>query len=228
MSKHPREEPDIDLGTAGASARREHSRRRSNREARTREKHPRIGEFLLAVRDAPTHETQWAQGASGEEVVAAALAKRCGPDVVVLHDRAVPGSRANIDHIAICPTGVYVIDSKRYKGKVAVSKPLFGRAKLTIAGRDKTKLIDSLEKQVELVKSVVAASVVATTRPDVPVHGALCFVDADIPVLGRTTMRGFEMLYPRRLAKRLNAIGALRDDHVRSIAGALAQHFPVA
>jgi hypothetical protein len=223
MSGSPNQEPGLDLGTPGASARREHERRRSNREARTRQKHPRIGNLLLRVRDAPTHETQWARGASGEETVAASLAKRCGPDVVVLHDRAVAGSRANIDHIAVCPTGIYVIDSKRYKGRVTVSRPLFGQEQLTIAGRDKTKLIDSLEKQVEFVKSVVA-----TTELDVPVRGVLCFVDGGIPVLGKTTMRGFELLYPRRLAKRLNAKGPLRDDQMRSIAGKLAPRFPAA
>lgn len=71
--------------------------------------------------------------------------------MLVLHDRRIPGSSANIDHIAVAPSGVWVVDSKRYEGKVAVSKPLFGNAKLTIAGRDKTKLVDGLAKQVGLV-----------------------------------------------------------------------------
>ncbi len=52
----------------------------------------------------------------------------------MLHDRRIPGSRANIDHIAIATSGVWVIDAKRYKGKVQVSRPLFGQPKLTIAG----------------------------------------------------------------------------------------------
>jgi len=47
-------------------------------------------------------------------MVAAALDNCCRPEVVVLHDRAIPGSRANIDHIGIGPTGVWVIDTKRY------------------------------------------------------------------------------------------------------------------
>jgi hypothetical protein len=37
---------------------------------------------------------------------------------VVLHDLAVPGSRANIDHLAIGPGGVFVIDSKLYTGRL--------------------------------------------------------------------------------------------------------------
>jgi Nuclease-related domain len=36
----------------------------------------------------------------------------------VLHDLAVPGSHANIDHLAIGPGGVFVIDSKLYTGRL--------------------------------------------------------------------------------------------------------------
>src|SRR4051794_11671365 len=183
----------IDLGTAGASARREHERRRANREKRTREKHPVIGGALLALRDDPSHERVWARGAGGEEHVARELAKRLNEGILVLHDRRIPGSRANIDHIAVAPSGVWVIDSKRYKGKVAIETPLLGKAKLTVAGRDQTKLIDGLARQVELVKAAIA--------PEVPVHGALCFVDADLPVVFKLTFHGFPILYPRQLAK---------------------------
>jgi hypothetical protein len=35
-----------------------------------------------------------------------------------LHDLAVPGSRANIDHLVIGPGGVFVIDSKQYRGRL--------------------------------------------------------------------------------------------------------------
>jgi hypothetical protein len=81
----------------------------------------------------------------------------------------------NIDHIAIAPSGVWVVDAKRYKGKVAVSRPLFGEPTLTINGRDKSKLVEGLAQQVALVKAVMVE-----VAPGVPVHGALCFVDADL------------------------------------------------
>ena len=38
--------------------------------------------------------------------------------IAVLHDRRIPGSKANIDHIAITAAGIWVIDAKRYKGDV--------------------------------------------------------------------------------------------------------------
>ena len=85
----------------------------------------------------PTRSVR-ATGARGEEMLADSLVRRC-PDVLLLHDRQLPGSRANIDHIAIAASGVYVIDAKRYKGKIEVQTPLFGTPKLKIAGRDRTK-----------------------------------------------------------------------------------------
>jgi Nuclease-related domain len=214
---------DIDLGTAGASARREHERRRANREDRVRAKHPRIGGALLALSDDPTHETVWDRGAGGEEHVAKFLAKYLNDGVVVLHDRCIPRSRANIDHIAVAPSGVWVIDSKRYKGKVAVSKPLFGKAKLTIAGRDKSKLVEGLAKQVALVEAAMPE-----VAPGVQVRGALCFVDADLPMLGKLSFNGYPLLYPRPLAKRINGDGPLAGKRVRGVAAELARRFPAA
>ena len=70
----------------------------------------------------------------------------------------MPGSRANIDHLAVAPSGVHVIDAKRYKGKIEVRKPFFGDAKLFIGGRDKTKLVDGLERQAEAVRQRSARS----------------------------------------------------------------------
>jgi hypothetical protein len=216
-------EPEIELGTAGASARREHERRRAGREQRTRERHPRLGGVILALQNDPQHERAWARGAGGEEAVAASLAERCNDNVVVLHDRRVPGSRANIDHIAVAPSGVWVIDSKRYEGKVAVSRPLFGKPKLTIAGRDKSKLADGLAAQVDVVRAALDE-----IAADVPLHGTMCFVDADLPLLGTLKFNGFALLYRRALAKRLNADGPLGREQAQRIVAQLAERFPPA
>jgi hypothetical protein len=145
-------------GHAGASARREHARRKARREETTLRRHPRTGKVWLALQEAPQHERRWAHGAGGEELVAEALAKRCRPEVVVLHDRRLSRSRANVDHLAVAPTGVWVIDTKRYSGKIRIEKPMLGAAKLTIAGRDRTKLVEGLSKQVAAVAAVWARS----------------------------------------------------------------------
>ncbi len=144
-------------------------------------------------------------------------------DVVVLHDRRILHSRANIDHIAIASSGVWAIDAKRYKGKVAVRKPLFGSPALTIAGRDKTGLIHALADQVALIDRVLGDVV-----SGVPVHGALCFVDGELPLLGTLTLDGFAIVHPKPLAKRINASGLLPRADVPRLAAHLAQIFPPA
>jgi hypothetical protein len=62
-------------------------------EARTREAHPHLGGLLVAIQQAPQHETAWAHGADGEAQVAAALAKHLDSHTVVLRDRAIPGTQ---------------------------------------------------------------------------------------------------------------------------------------
>ena len=56
-------------------------------EARTREAHPYLGGLLVAIQQAPQHETAWTHGADGEARVAAAHAMHLDSRTVVLHDR---------------------------------------------------------------------------------------------------------------------------------------------
>jgi hypothetical protein len=60
----------------------------------------------------------WRRGAAGEQRTARLLSPLERQGWVVLHDLAVPGSRANIDHLVIGPGGVFVIDSKQYRGRL--------------------------------------------------------------------------------------------------------------
>lgn len=62
----------------------------------------------------------WEKGADGEQAVGAALSS-LGPNWFVLHDVRWPGRRfANIDHLAIGPSGVFVIDAKNWSGAITV------------------------------------------------------------------------------------------------------------
>jgi hypothetical protein len=72
----------------------------------------------------------WRQGAAGERRTARLLAPLERHGWAILHDLAVPGSTANIDHLALGPGGVFVIDSKQYRGRLqldAVGKLWHGR-----------------------------------------------------------------------------------------------------
>lgn len=131
-----------DPGVPGASARREFERRQARREERIRAKHKRLGGLILAVSDDPQSTRAWDVGAAGEEHLGARLNELPGPMLRVLHDRKIPRSSANIDHLAVTPNGVHVIGAKRYRGTPALVveggliRPRI--KKLTVAGRDRT------------------------------------------------------------------------------------------
>jgi hypothetical protein len=110
----------------------------------------------LLLRDAPQHEIAWQRGAAGERAVGDSLEKRLADGMVVLlHDRQMPRSRSNVDHLAVAPSGVYVIDAKDYTGKVRVERPLLGKPKLLVNGRDRTKIVDGLDRQVAAVRDAI-------------------------------------------------------------------------
>ena len=153
-----------DAGLAGASARREYERRTANDQAHIQQQRDRVQAVFgqgfvgrvaarIAVDDRPrTSTTVWQQGAVGEERVAAKLAELAEFGVITLNDRRIPGSRANIDHIAITPWGVWVIDAKRYVGKrpdMFIDGGLFGIggvARLKVGGRNADHLVDGVLK----------------------------------------------------------------------------------
>jgi hypothetical protein len=214
-------------GKAGASARREYERRKALREDRVRTAHPKLGGLLLAVFDDPQSTRAWDQGAIGEERLGHRLDGLIDEGVAILHDRRIPKTKANIDHIAVTSNGVWVIDAKRYKGRPTlrveggIMRPRVER--LLVGRRDCTKLVDGVAKQMVLVAEALAAEGLSA-----PVKGALAFVDADWPLVGGSfTIRGLQVLWPKRLAKMLAEPGKEVAD-VTAIHKALARRLPPA
>lgn len=213
----------VDVGVPGASARREFERRRAQREDRVRTKHPKLGGFLLAISDDPQTTQAWNEGAIGEERLGHRLNEFAGEHLRVLHDRRIPRSRANIDHLAVTPTGVWVIDAKRYVGRphlVVEGGILRPRTeKLLVGNRDCTKLVDAMEKQIEVVRSSIPS--------DVPVRGALCFVEADWPLIGGPfTVRDVLVSAPKRLYPRLREDGPITPAQIEELHRQLADKLP--
>jgi hypothetical protein len=60
----------------------------------------------------------WRRGARGERRTARELDRLTDRAWVVFHDLAVPDSRANVDHLAIGPSGIFLIDSKNWRGRL--------------------------------------------------------------------------------------------------------------
>jgi Nuclease-related domain len=67
---------------------------------------------------ASAEASAWRQGARGERRTARRLRRLTRRGYVAFHDLGMPGSRANIDHLLLGPTGVFVIDSKQYTGRI--------------------------------------------------------------------------------------------------------------
>jgi hypothetical protein len=76
--------------------------------------------WALRFRVSP-ETSAWRRGAAGERRTARLLTRLEWRGWVVLHDLAIPGSPANIDHLMIGPGGVAVVDSKQYRGRLQVS-----------------------------------------------------------------------------------------------------------
>jgi hypothetical protein len=215
----------LDVGTAGASVRREFERRKTMRDERVRAKHPKLGGLLLAISDEPQSTTAWNVGAQGEERLGKGLDALASDTLRLLHDRRIPGSKANIDHLAVTPSGVYVIDAKKYRGRPhlkiegGILRPRVDR--LLVGSRDRTKLVDGLLKQVDVVRAV--------SEDHIPVHGVLCFVEADWPLIGGAfTTRGVQALWPKRLYTQLQGEGSLAPDVIAAIHRTLALSLPAA
>ncbi len=213
-------------GVAGGSAQHEFQRRHDRRQERVQTAHPRIGKVLLAVFDDPQSTTAWSTGAVGEERLGDMLAGVAGQSLRVLHDRRIPRTTANIDHLVVCPTGVYVVDAKRYKGKRPELKVEGGRLRprkefLLVGGRDRTKLVEGMHKQTVLVREALA------DRPDIPVYGVLCFVEADWPLFGGSfSVNGVAVLWLKKLAAVLTQPGPLDADAIEHVQWTLHEAFP--
>jgi hypothetical protein len=77
-----------------------------------------IAFWLIARWSPPGWIENWQGGAYGEQATAKALRALEEEGWIVLHD--LRAGRGNVDHIAIGPGGVYLLDSKRLGGTVSV------------------------------------------------------------------------------------------------------------
>lgn len=119
---------------------------------------------------ADRQQQAWAAGAEGERLVAASLAPLELDGWILLHDVRWPGrDRANLDHVAVGPGGVVVVDSKNWSGEVTVD--------------DGVLRVGTWRKDHELDAVASAVADVAALLPSERRHlvrGALCLVQHDI------------------------------------------------
>ena len=212
-------------GVAGASARREYERRHAKREAELEARFGRLAGVVNFLIDDPQSARAWAKGSEAERQLAEGLTRRIGDRAVLLHDRRIPRSRANIDHLAIAPSGVWVIDAKSYSGPLQRrDKGSWGKVdyRVYINGRDQSRLVNGPLRQAEVVRSALGDEVV-------PIHTALCFVNVEWDFfLKPFQIKGVWVTYSKKLCEKIAEPGPLSPDEVMTVANQLARGLPTA
>jgi len=221
-------ETDAELGVAGASAAAEGSRRRDKRIEEVRRTHgDHAAEVAKAMAEHDNAAT-WGKGSKGESRLAAFVEREVGDAVIPLHDRLIPGTRGNIDHIFVASTGVWVVDAKALTGKVVQHEvgPFWGREnEVHVGGRNRTKLAKGVEKQ---VTAVIAALKPNPEFKGTDVHAALCFLDSEWSLLDFPFQVGSSVwvMYPGALRKRLKKKGSLSREKMERMARRLDLSLP--
>ena len=152
--------------------------------------------WALRFRPSPD-AVAWRRGAAGERRTARLLGPLERHGWAVLHDLAVPGSRANLDHLVIGPGGVFVIDSKQYRGRLQLDpsgRLWHGRYPLAPTLR-------AVSFEADQAAQVLPDPGVAVV-PIVAVHGA------QVP-WGKVVMDGVPVVPARRLPSMLRQLPAV-------------------
>ena len=126
----------------------------------------------------------------------------------------MPGRSANIDHIAIAPSGVYIVDAKHYSGEPRADTLLgtgdSATRRLYVGHEDRTELVDSVRWQARVVEAIV-------DDPAVPVHAVLCFVGASWEITNGFLVHGVGVTSPDRLAVLVGSPGPLAADRIAAV-----------
>ena len=212
-------------GTAGGSANAESERRIKRREERITARFPRAGKYILALTDEPQSTKAWKVGAEGEIAVGKfldSLAIKYG--FQVLHDRLIPKSRANIDHIAITKAGVFVIDAKNYKGVIEIrdKSGFFEKSapELWVGKRNRMSLITGMKKQISIIDGILRSNSI-----DMPVIGVLTFYDAEwetFSLLRKQMEVDGVLINSKGIETILSRVGTLTATEIGTIARLLA------
>jgi len=109
------------------------------------------------------------KGARGEEMTAGELA-RLGGDWTVYNGLLLPDG-TDIDHVAVGPQGLFVVETKHWSGAVRVEN-----GQILANGRPVTH-----RPPVAQVRRAVAALAKELSLPETALHGVLCFAGKQFP-----------------------------------------------
>jgi hypothetical protein len=140
----------------------------------------------------------WRRGAAGERHTARLLDPLERHGWAVLHDLALAGSAANIDHLVIGPGGVFVIDSKHYRGRLQLD----GAGRLWHGRFLLAPILRAVDFEADQAARVLADPDVVVV-PIVAVHGA------QVP-WGKVVTQGVPVVAAKRLPSMLRQLPAVQ------------------
>lgn len=162
----------------------------------------------------------WEPGALAEPRVGALLDALRPHGVAPLHDRRIPGSQANIDHVVVAPSGVWIVDSENYRGRIE-RRGRGSDLRLYVKGHDRTHLVSGMDRQYAAVRAAMSAC-------DVPVHRVLCFTGGEWPFFAKPfDVDGVWVTWPKALIDAIKRAGDCGLS-VGEISSELATRLPIA
>lgn len=112
------------------------------------------------------------KGAKGEEWVAHELAF-LSSDYTVFNGLRLGGGKENFDHIIVGPSGIFIVETKNWKGSVE-----FREGKLFAGGKEPSR---PPLKQVKAATAELVSYVDDAGCGDLPIHSVLCFLGTKLP-----------------------------------------------
>lgn len=166
----------------------------------------------------------WAIGGAGEETVGARLDQLTAKGLVIIHDRRIPESSANIDHIVVAPTGVHVIDTKKWSGRVEPRRlgSVFNRGpvELFVGGRNRTGYAVAMDSQVAAVGQVLYRC----GQPGIPVRASLAITGAQWGWPAKPFAVGDVWVgWPKELDRRLTRPGPFTPEQIHWLGWTLVE-----
>lgn len=133
-----------------------------------------------------------------------------------LHRRIAHPDLPTIAHVVVAASGVWVVGREQvHCARVSVRSRLGSRPSLRVGGRDRTTLIDQLDRQVTAVRGLLFDHL------DVPVQAALCLPGAEFPLLRTLSVDDHLVLRPAQLLDQVDRRGPVKRSHCRAVAAAL-------
>lgn len=166
------------------------------------------------------------KGAAGEYVMDRHLHRELQNGEIIFNDCQVPNGRGNIDHIVVASSGVWVIDTKYWAGRIEyknVGGLTRGSDRLLIDGEDRTDLVNDIYAQVIPIATIIG-------ERSVPIHPAIVFIDGNwnpgvIRVLANRPYQhlGVWITWPKALSSKIGKQGPLSVETVEGIGIQLRQ-----